>query len=222
MDVDVHARGGRVLRRICERLGGEEIGRRLDGSREPFDGDAADLERYRRATGGRAERRPEALLGEDRGMQAASKGTDVLECALHFRVGFVEERGAIRIAAASALADELQCKSGREQTLLRAIVQIALQPAPLFVSRSEDARSGGAHLGELYAELRLQARVLERKRRCRGDGVKKDGVLKQRGVVNERGERPAFVLEHADRAAVRRAGLECRTVSRDVPVFGGQ
>jgi hypothetical protein len=118
-------------------------------------------------------------------------------------------------------AYELKREPSGEESLLRAVVEVALQPASFLIACGEDARAGGAHLGELRAQLRLQACVLERKRCRGGGGGEKDVVLEQRGVVDERRDRSAVVFEEADRPPVRRLGqLETGAVGRDVVELG--
>ena len=49
----------------------------------------------------------------------------------------------------------------RDQPLLRAVVQVALDPTPLLVGRGDDPRARLLHLLELRAHLRVEPRVLE-------------------------------------------------------------
>ena len=69
----------------------------------------------------------------------------------------------IEIPAELALSKpELERK--RDQSLLRTVVQVALDPAPLRVGRLGQARAGSLQLGQPGAQLSLKARVLERQR----------------------------------------------------------
>ena len=53
----------------------------------------------------------------------------------------------------------------RHQALLRAVMQVTLQPAPLGVTGLDDPRPGRAHLLKLSLDLRLQPGVLQRQAR---------------------------------------------------------
>ena len=54
-------------------------------------------------------------------------------------------------------AGELEREPDPEQVLLGAVVEVALEPASLVVACFDDAGAGGADLGELGAELGLEA-----------------------------------------------------------------
>ena len=59
--------------------------------------------------------------------------------------------------SASSAAGELEREPDPEQVLLGAVVEVALEPAALGVAGLDDAGAGGAHLGELGAQLGLEA-----------------------------------------------------------------
>ena len=69
----------------------------------------------------------------------------------------------------SALRGEAQREPDREQALLRAVVEVALDPPALGVGRRHDPRPRVAHDQQLRAQLGLQPRVLERQPRRRAD-----------------------------------------------------
>ena len=118
--------------------------------------------------------------------------------------------------SASSSAGELEREPDPEQVLLGAVVEVALEPASLVVAGFDDAGAGGADLGELGAQLGLEARVLERERRGGADRLDELGVVEQRGVVDERGEPVALVLEHRDGAAGLLGEDELASVGVDV------
>ena len=72
-DARADGRGGRlgVFGDVRQCLGDQVVGGRLDAGRQALVGQLADVDRYVRAAGQRVERRAEAALGEDRGMDAA-------------------------------------------------------------------------------------------------------------------------------------------------------
>ena len=99
--------------------------------------------------------------------------------------------------------DHPQLQRDRDQPLLRAVVQIALEPAALGVAGGHDALAGRLHLGEPSLGLLQQALVLERHRRRRADRLDHLRIVVERGVVDERRHLPAVVLDR--RAAPVRA-----------------
>ena len=80
-------------------------------------------------------------------------------------VGLGEELVDGAVPSAIRPLGELEREADPEQALLRAVVEVALEPPPLGVAGLDDARAGGAYLGELGAQLGLEARVLEREAR---------------------------------------------------------
>ncbi len=114
-------------------------------------------------------------------------------------------------AVGESSAGELEREPDPEQVLLGAVVEVALEPASLGVAGLDDAGAGGAHLGELGAQLGLEARVLERERGGGADRLDELGVVEQRRVVDEGGEPVSVVLEHRDRTAglARRGSSAC-------------
>ena len=113
-------------------------------------------------------------------------------------------------------AGELEREPDPEQALLRSVVEVALDAPPLGVARLDDPRAGGAHLGELGAQLGLQARVLEREARCCAHRLDELGIVEERRVMDESCEALPVVLEHRDGA--RGLGLRDERVSVGIDV----
>ena len=134
-------------------------------------------------------------------MDAARERAQLVERADDLGVGLGEELVDCGAAVGEPAAGELEREPDPEQALLGAVVEVALEPPPLGVAGLDDARARGAHLGELGAQLGLQARVLQREARRGADRLDELGVVEQRRVVDERGEALAVVLEHRDRSA---------------------
>jgi hypothetical protein len=95
------------------------------------------------------------------------------------------------------LLDE-QVERQRNEPLLRAVVEVALDAPSLGIRRGGDPRTGLAHVDERRPQLRLEAHVLERERRCGGDPLDEPRLLRERGVVDEDGDAPAVVDELRD------------------------
>ena len=111
-------------------------------------------------------------------------------------------------------AHELQREADTEQALLHAVMQVALQPSALLVSRTDDARLRSAQLDELRAQLRLQPLVFERQASRRPSGGEKAPPLQQHRIVHERGDRG---LRGTDR---RYGATPSRFGKRDFPPCG--
>ena len=73
----------------------------------------------------------------------------------------------------------------RDQPLLRAVVQVSLEPSPLGLRNLDDARARPPQLLHPRAQLGLETPVLERDARRCDDRVQKRRLVLQRGVVHE-------------------------------------
>jgi hypothetical protein len=83
----------------------------------------------------------------------------------------------------------LYCEPEREQPLLRAIVQIALQAPPLRIAGGYDPRARRTQLGQLRLQLGVQPCVLQHNPRGGARCLEQRPLSDQGRVVNERGER---------------------------------
>ena len=105
----------------------------------------------------------------------------------------------------------------RDEPLLRAVVQVALDPPPLRLGRLDEARARSLQLGEPRAQLRLQARVLERQRGRGADRLHELLVLAQRGIMDQRRDRLALALDDGRcPLAARLRQLDRRAVRVDI------
>src|SRR5262249_57254824 len=95
-----------------------------------------------RRVAARAHRRRQALLRERRGMEAARELAQLLERQVELARGAGENRlHRIRILL-ELRACESERQRQRHEPLLRAVVEVSLEPAPLLVSRLDEARAG--------------------------------------------------------------------------------
>ncbi len=178
---DLRRRG--VLDRVRDRLAGDEVGGRLDAR-----GDAlarrVDLDRDRRRPREVAQRGREPVV-EPRRAHAGRDLAQVADRRADLVHDLVERRREhLRLARQRQLqATELDAE--RDEPLLGAVVEVALEPAPLLVAGLDDPRPRRLDLGELDAHLDAQARHLDRERRRREDAVEQVAALEQRRVVEE-------------------------------------
>ena len=98
----------------------------------------------------------------------------------------------LRVARERAL-EPAEGDAERDEALLRAVVQVALEPAALLVARLGDPRARGLDLGELEPQLHAQPPQLD------GDGRGVEHAAQQVGAAGQR----RVVQEHADLAADR-------------------
>ena len=127
-----------------------------------------------------------------------------------------------RRVVADPRAEEAQLHRDRDEPLLRAVVEVALEAAALGVARGDEALARGAQLREAGLGLGLQVLVLERDRGGGRHGLDELRVVVERGVVDEGGDLAAVVLDRHDAAVL--AGLwhrDRRAVGPDVGVLAG-
>ena len=129
-------------------------------------------------------------------MDAARQLAQLLQGAGQLVARGVEHgaRGAVRVRLQAALGQpELQRE--RDQALLGAVVQVALQAPALEHRDLDDPRARGLQLVEAGAQLGLQALVLQRQRGGGGDRAHEPGLVGQRGVVDDRADADALALD---------------------------
>ena len=136
-------------------------------------------------------------------MDAASEGTHLPHRAgqlLDRRTDGGVEAGApravplLRVLGAGQRQSELQ--GDGDQSLLGAVVQVALDPPPLGVRGRDDADPGSGQLVEAFLELAAQPFVVGGESDGRGDGRDQPWVLQQGLVVDQGRERAVVPLDH--------------------------
>ena len=142
-------------------------------------------------------------------MDAARQLAQLVERAGELGLGLLEQPGNRFGAALQRALGEAQLQRERDEALLRAVVQVALQPAALGIARAHDARAGGG-------ELVVRVGVGERLRDEVGEVAQALlGSLGQRALVDRGGDErsPEAVREldrrgHAGAVAVRAEVLD--------------
>ena len=129
-------------------------------------------------------------------MDAARQLAQLAQRGLELSLGLGEQ-----FAVAAIVGQQLQREPGGQQSLLRAVVQVALQALAFGIAGGDDPRPRFAQLGQLRAQLRLKLRVLKGQRR-RGPGrLEQRSLLDQPGVVNDRRHRLVLRTDQRHRAA---------------------
>jgi hypothetical protein len=121
----------RVLGHVGQRLGDGEVGGRLDRGGQPVGHVDRHRARHRAARGERGDRGVEPAVGEDRGVDPAGEVAQLGERDLGVLVRAGQQlRGGLRIGL-DPLARHPEVHRQRDETGLRAVVQVALDPAQL-------------------------------------------------------------------------------------------
>jgi hypothetical protein len=101
-------------------------------------------------------------------MDAAGQLAQLLERLLELGARSVELAGDVRIAL-HPRAQQAQAERERDQSLLSAVVQIALEATTRRVARLDDPGPGGPQLLDFRPQLGVEPLVLERQRGGRPD-----------------------------------------------------
>jgi hypothetical protein len=201
--VDGCRTGPGVLGHVSQRLGGDEVGGRLDRGGQPL-GRRGHRYGYRRAAREVAQRRPQPGLGQHGWVDAPREPADLVDGGRHLGIRLADERlqgGCV----AQPGAGQPQDKPDPEQVLLRAVVQVAFDPPPFGVAGLHDPRPGRAYFAELGLQFGVQPGVFQGQPGGRTDCVEQRRVVQQGGVVHQCRQRCAARLKQGDRA-LRAAG----------------
>ena len=106
-----------------------------------------------------------------------------------------------------------------DKSLLRPVVEVALEPAALGVPRLDDTRPRSPQIFLLRPQARLKTFILEREARRRSDLVDELGVVEQAGTMDENGHRPALSNERCRRASTLRGDVDDPSIRVDVAVL---
>ena len=120
---------------------------------------------------------------------------------MQLRLGGVDVRGRRR--APTSRAQEPQREREHHEPLLRAVVEVALEPPALGVAGLDGPRPRRAQLLEPRPRLRLQALVVEREPGRRAHVLEQPRIVEQLGAVDDDGDRPPAAHERRDRSPVR-------------------
>ena len=107
---------------------------------------------------------------------------------------------------ADAVLQQPELQRDPDEALLRAVVQVALEPPPLRVAGRDDPLARGLQLDHPGLRLGVQVLVLERDRGRRGDGLHELRVVVERRVVDQRRDALAVAVDGRDRPVAARRG----------------
>ena len=138
LDGDRERRGAGMLGRVGQRFGDDKVGRDLDRLRETARGAHVEFDRDRGAAGECFQRRPQSAFGEDGRVNAACELAQIIESGVESGrdavqlPGEIGRRGRLRLA---------QLQRQRDQPLLGAVVQVALEALARLVGGGDDPRA---------------------------------------------------------------------------------
>src|SRR5262249_55825526 len=119
-------------------LGDDIEGSHLDcGRKAPLEIEL-HVDRYRGPLGEAVDGGVESPVGKDGGVEASSKLAQLLECCRELSAGAVEDLDCALPGGCAPALREAEGERERDQALLRPVVQIPLEPAPLRVSGFHD------------------------------------------------------------------------------------
>ena len=205
----------RVLGDVGQRLARHEVRRELDRlgqALRALEGDGGRDARARRQGSSAASRPWLSTAGWMPRASSRSSSSDWDSSS----PADLDRLGQLRVGAGAVL-DHAQLEGHGHEPLLRAVVEVALEPPPLRVACGDEALARGAELGEPILALRLEPRVVERDRGRGRDGVHQLRIVVERPVVDEHRELAAVALDgRGDAVATRRGQLDRLSAAVDV------
>ena len=158
IDDHPHLAGAGVLGDVGERLGNGEIGDRLDGGPRPDRHVYLERDRDGAARGQAGQRRVEAPVGEHRRVDAPYQVTQLDEGGLGLGVRLVDQGGrGVDVVGEPRLRPAELHRQG-DEPLLRAVVQVPLDPRALGLGRVHDPLPADLKLGDPRPQLRVAGR----------------------------------------------------------------
>ncbi len=123
---------------VGQSLGDDEVRHRFQGLGEAALHPDVELDRKGGAAGKRLQRRPETTLGQDRRVDAPHVLAELVGRAREPGGHVVEPRPEIGELRGHYLPRSTQLKDQRDEPLLRAVVEVALDPPPRLILGPHD------------------------------------------------------------------------------------
>ena len=159
------------------------------------------------------ERHLEPVPADDGRMNPARDLPKLLEGGRDLPSGLIEPRAQLGVARHRGL-EQAELERKGDESLLSAVVQVALESLPLLLPGLDHPRPRSAQLLEAGAKLGMQPRVLERDP-CRGaHGIEELRLVEQRRVVNQRRDLLPLAFDHRRRSDVTCCGSSTARPSR--------
>ena len=123
-----------MLADVGQALGHDVVDGHLDRLGQPLGEVDPQVDRHRRPGGHRLERHREPAAGEQRRLQPVRQVAQLVDGRADLLPGVVDPSRDVRVGAQAAL-DQGELDRERDQPLLGAVVQVALQALPLALRR---------------------------------------------------------------------------------------
>ena len=203
-----------VAQRVRERLGDHRVDGDRDRVRQPALGQLQDPQRQRGPPGERVERSAEAALGQAGGVEAARELAQLGVGERRLLAHPLEQRGRpLRVVADTAQGEAGEMAEG-EQALLRAVVEVAADPATLVVGGLDHAGARRRDLGLVLAQGDLVAAALDLGGRAGGEDRQRGELVLAR-VDPAAGEDAEVAEVDAADAAHRDREIRLEVLARD-------
>ena len=178
-----------MLGRVLHGFQAGEIHGGLDLHREARNGERLQMDRQRRVGGEAAQGVGQTTVVEDRRVDAVCERAQVLERPFGLGAEFVHDLGAGHRIADQELLGEREPDPQQHQALLRAVVEVALDPRTLLVGSLGDPPPRLLELGERRGEPGRDPVVAHGTAHERADRGQRLTVGAQLGVVDQGDDR---------------------------------
>ncbi len=196
----------RILPDVGESLGADEVNRRLDGSGQALRGNG-EPDRHGGPLGKARQRGTQPALGQHHRMDPCGQLLQLALRRIEFSPGIFQPRGhRSNRSSASSLEAEVHEFLDLLQPLPGAGPQLLLETAALSITGRKEPAPRGGQLRDLAPHLGPQPHVRKRNPGRRSHRVHQAGIVQHRGVVDERSDSLALLLDHGDRLPRPRAG----------------
>src|SRR3954451_24356666 len=146
-----------------------------------------EAQRDRRAGGDRLQSDLQTMPAQHGGMEAPRNGAKLVERDSDLLPRLIETRASVLIAR-DLLLEQAELERERDQALLGAVVQVALQSLPLPLSGLDHASARSLQLLQMRLLFGLQACILERNAGCRRYRAQQLGLVVEDRIVDKRGD----------------------------------
>ena len=136
-----------MLGGIRQRLGDQVIGGHFHRLGEPLGHLEAEIDRERSPAGQHLQGRPQAGLGQDRRMKTARDLTQLVQHGRQSVFDSCQLGPHLGQLTGNAGPGNAQLQGQRDELLLSAIVQVALDPPPRLIARRDDSPAGRHQVG---------------------------------------------------------------------------
>src|SRR5215211_6828729 len=196
-------RGPAVLDRVLDGLHAAVVHRRLDLRRVTTHARPVDGQRRRRAGADLLQGRDDPEVGQNRRVESVRDLPELVERGLEAVTDGFEPGANRRIFG--TVADQPEFDPDADETLLHAVVEVALELLSFAFGDPDESRARVLKLEERVVPARVELRVLRREQRGRAGRLDELGIIVELGVVEDRDVGTTLALHEGQAAALPRA-----------------